>query len=686
MNQPGPSDPSFGPDDEPGDEPAPELLHEPIGHELTARDFFGPTWIDRVRPWLVLAIPLVPIAAALLAGLPFGRWRTLQDVLVSTDPATLVPGMRLDLEPWITVIPRWLDTAVIAAAIGVLTWFWRGGTRGFGFFAGLAAFSLSLLIEGARWFKPGELPDFRDPLIAAAVAFAVWRLLRLSREQPVTPLPRYGPCRTRRRILIRFLFGWVLLGLAAVAASVAPVINLYGYPPTQAAAHIATLREGHIGLAGVLATSAEQTSELVGLTRWLWTANELAHRDDLPYPSWAGAGAAHDGVLPGGQLRSVTTVEALRQAVGAAMPGDVILLQPGTYPLRGNYLAFTRPGTAAAPIIVRAPRLGLAILESELSEGLKVQAPHWRFENLVLRGVCTDDSACDNGFHITGAAEDTVLHNLRVEDFNAQIKINGENGQFPDGGRIEFTTLIDTHTRKTANPVTPIDLVGADGWVIQDNLIADFVKASGNATSYGAFAKGASHGTVFTRDVVLCEWHLRGVEGETVGLSFGGGGTEWALRRDGGHTGYEHSDGVMAENLIAFCSDDGIYLNRAANSAVRHNTLLATAGIEVRFAESTARLDGNLVDGSIRAHDDGMFWGDGNQAGTLTSMFLGRNPVRALFVDPARLDLRWRALPELVRPDTGVDLCGAEWTQPAPAGAFQDFRKCDLSVQPATGK
>ncbi len=151
----------------------------------------------------------------------------------------------------------------------------------------------------------------------------------------------------------------------------------------------------------------------------------------------------------------------------------------------------------------------------------------------MLKGVCTDDGTCDNGFHIVGAAAHTVLHNLRILDFNAQIKINGEGGQFPDDGRIEHSTLLDTHARQTGASVTPIDLVAANGWAIEDNLIADFVKLGGNDVSYGAFAKGAARGTVFSRNVVLCEWSLHAPNGESIGLSFGGGGTR--KRSDAGY-------------------------------------------------------------------------------------------------------------------------------------------------------
>ena len=89
-----------------------------------------------------------------------------------------------------------------------------------------------------------------------------------------------------------------------------------------------------------------------------------------------------------------------------------------------------------------------------------------------------------------------------------------------------------------------------------------------------------------------------------------------------------------------------------------------------------------MVDGPIRARDDGLFWEDGNESGSLAGMFLGRNPVRGFFEDPARLDLRWRRLPALVATEPGVDLCGAAWTALSPAGAFRDFRACGAAEKP----
>jgi parallel beta-helix repeat protein len=622
---------------------------------------------------LVLALP---VAAALAAGLPFGGWRSPIEVAQSTDPFALLPGLHPGLGPLSVTIRYWAIAAALGAATGALTWLWRGGAAGFGFFAACAAFSLSLLIEVVRWFKPGQLPDLHDPLIAALVAPLIWRILRFLPTQPVTPLPRHGPWRTRWRVLSRFILMGCLLGLLAATAGAVPGVLNLGLTPVQIAVQVTRLPEGRTSTSGVVTRIIASAFDRIGLGPWLQAANRIDRSNDLALPDWSGAGTSHDGVLPDGRLRPVTSIETLRQAIDSAAPGDVILLQPGVYRIAKSYVTVARPGTADAPITLRAPRLGSVTLESELPEAFKVDAPYWQFENLVLKGVCADDGACDNGIHIVGRAEHTVIHNLRIEDFNAQIKINGENGQFPDDGRIAQTTLIDTHARRTDAPVTPIDLVAANRWAIEDNLIADFVKIGGNHVSYGAYAKGAAHGTVFTRNVVLCEWRLHDPVNLAIGLSFGGGGTGLSFTRDQGRSGYEHADGAMTDNLIAFCSDDGIYLNRAANNVIRHNTLIATSGIDVRYPESIADVEANLVDGPIRARDDGLFWEDGNESGSLAGMFLGRNPVRAFFTDAARLDLRWRHLPTLVGTEPGVDLCGADWTALSPAGAFRDFRAC----------
>jgi hypothetical protein len=179
--------------------------------------------------------------------------------------------------------------------------------------------------------------------------------------------------------------------------------------------------------------------------------------------------------------------------------------------------------------------------------------------------------------------------------------------------------------------------------------------------------------------VVLCEWRLRGYPGERIGLSFGGGGSDRRIRRDRGHSGYEQADATMRDNLVAFCSDDGIYINRAPGSILSHNTLIDTAGIDVRFPVSLVQLNDNLVDGPIRARDDALLWSSGDWSSSLLGLFLGRHPLRALFADPAGLDLRWRDQPKRddgAMSSVALDLCGRPRQGHALPGAFDDFAAC----------
>jgi nitrous oxidase accessory protein NosD len=353
---------------------------------------------------------------------------------------------------------------------------------------------------------------------------------------------------------------------------------------------------------------------------------------------------------------------------------------PGVYRFSGRGITVHRAGRAGAPITLRAETPGTVTLEFELLEGIHVSAPHWVFENLTIVGVCRDHGACEHAFHVVGGATHVVIRNNDLRDFNAHVKINGSGGRFPDDGRIEGNRITNAAPRATDAPVTPIDIVAASGWRIEGNLIADFVKAGGDRTSYGGFAKGGGGGNVFARNVVLCEHRLRGADGgkgRRVGLSFGGGGSDLRACRDG-RCAVEHERGVMRENLIASCSDEGIYINRAAQTQLVHNTVLDTAGISVRFGESAVQLAGNLSDAPIRVRDGATTVGENNLTSSLPAMYSGLSRVRAMFANADELDLRWANAAPLNEhePGAGVDLCGEPRPAAAAYGAFEDIGRC----------
>nr|WP_267498708.1 right-handed parallel beta-helix repeat-containing protein [Massilia sp. IC2-278] len=381
----------------------------------------------------------------------------------------------------------------------------------------------------------------------------------------------------------------------------------------------------------------------------------------------------------GGNARPVATVEEARRALAAAAPGDVITFLPGSYAVKGKLFA-SRPGSAEAPIVVRAALPGTVRIAFDSAEGFVVSAPYWRFENLGIRGACRYDDNCQHAFHVVGNAHHFIARNNTLADFNAHFKINGEKGAFPDHGLIESNTLSNTGARRTARPVTPIDLVGASDWTVRANIIRDFVKGSGDRISYGAYAKGGAQRTVFERNVVLCEEKLLGERGQRIGLSFGGGGTGKRYCRDR-QCITEHDAGTMRANLVAGCSDVGMYLNSAAGTRIVDNTLLDTAGVQVRFPTSSATFEGNLVDGPIRSDAGGVVRLGENLVTPIWQLYLGRHPQRALFADSARVDLRWQeGPPRRQAGEPGSDLCGRERGAQRAFGAFEDFRQCLRAV------
>jgi hypothetical protein len=225
--------------------------------------------------------------------------------------------------------------------------------------------------------------------------------------------------------------------------------------------------------------------------------------------------------------------------------------------------------------------------------------------------------------------------------------------------------------------VTPIDMVGVNRWTVRRNLISDFIKAGGDRISYGAFAKGGGSHNVFEQNVVLCESRLQGLAGQRVGLSLGGGGTGKEFCRDRKCI-TEQDQGVIRANLIAACSDDGIYLNSAAGSRILHNTLIDTAGVEVRFAASIAYLEGNLVDGAIRSRNDGVMHLSDNTATPISALYVGYHPVRQLFARADRFELEWNgAAPRRQAGGPALpDLCGGARPAAPALGAFEDFGAC----------
>jgi hypothetical protein len=471
-----------------------------------------------------------------------------------------------------------------------------------------------------------------------------------------------------RRILRNLLILSLLAGIAAGAA--VWYLQSAGIAPRALAMYIERRAEGHRPL----------VVDSVGLVARVLTALDRGDGPALALPALS-VGAqpqAVDADLAGREVLLGTSAE-VRSAIEQARPGDVLTLLPGRYRF-GQTLALAQPGRPDSRITLRAREPGSVMIEFDTVQGFMVTGSDWQVENLTIHGTCASHPDCEHAFHVVGGAQRFAALNNTISDFNAHFKINGEEGRFPDGGLIEGNTLTNGSVRQTDSSVTPIDMVGVNRWIVRRNLISDFVKAGGDRISYGAFAKGGGAHNVFEGNIVLCEARLRGFPGQRVGLSLGGGGTGKEFCRD--HRCITEQDqSVIQANLVAACSDVGIYLNSAPGSKVLHNTLIDTVGIDVRFAETVAEVSGNLVDGAIRARNGAVIHLGENWDTPTALLYAGYHPVRNLFA--GALDLGWEgALPRHQRPAGLPDLCGGERPAQAALGAFEDFSRCRRGLPP----
>ncbi len=470
---------------------------------------------------------------------------------------------------------------------------------------------------------------------------------------------------------------FAVCGLLLAAGAWSWAVETLDVPPRALASHVERRALGHN--AAVLSISSYLARFLLRLDR-----------ADAPQPEGYEQGIGGDtnadmpsrsSNAPNKVVLVATAADAIR-AIEQAQPGDAITFIPGTYRFAARGIAANRAGTAAAAIQVRADRPATVTLEFDMTEGFVVSEPYWTFENLNIRGVCARHADCEHAFHVVARAHHFVARNNNISDFNAHFKINGAGAVFPDGGLIDGNTLSNRGVRQTDSSVTPIDLVAASHWTIRGNRISDFSKSGSDRTSYGAFAKGGGAGNVFERNIVVCEHLVRGEPGYRVGIALGGGGTGKEYCRDT-RCITEQDGGSIHTNLIMSCSDDGIYINRSATSRVVHNTLVDTGGIAVRFAQSSAEVEGNLVDGAIRSRDDGVIHASDNIDTSMTRLYLGSHPVRGMFRDLATLS--WSETPP--RRQRGekptLDLCGMQRPSNPTYGAFEDFSRCKLGQAPA---
>ena len=347
------------------------------------------------------------------------------------------------------------------------------------------------------------------------------------------------------------------------------------------------------------------------------------------------ATALNESIAGISQHLRVDNPQAIRQALREAKAGTRILVAPGLYPFEQN-LTLGNDARSDAPLVLTAERPGTVWFQFSQLNGIVVDRPHWVFENLDIRGVCANPGSCEHAFHVVGRGAFTTIRNNRIIDFNAHVKINGSREAWPDHGLLARNTLANSSPRSVYAPVVAFDLVGANHWRVQDNLIRDIVHTSAKQTTYGIYMKGASQGGRIERNLVICSSTNISKPGVRVGISFGGGGTAPAYCRDRSCASYEHRLGLAANNIVAHCNDTGIDVNRSSDIHLAHNTIINTSGIALRGNPTQARIYGNLYEGRLVARD-------GAQMETYWNEKMNASRT---FSDADALALTWRVPPD----------------------------------------
>lgn len=362
----------------------------------------------------------------------------------------------------------------------------------------------------------------------------------------------------------------------------------------------------------------------------------------------------------------VANVFELQSAMKQVVAGQRIEILPGVYRI-GSILGVKNSGTAEKPIQVFATQAGSVLIEVTSSEAFQLNQAHWHFENLHIRGICDVHDYCEHAFHVVGKAQHFTLRNNLIEDFAAHIKVNGYRDEWPDDGLIELNTLRNSGPRHTQRPVTPIDIVGASRWRVQDNYVANFAKGDPRASSFGIFMKGAGFGGRIERNLVVCSTSEMSAPGTRVGISFGGGESGPQYCRDK-QCVTEHEGGRAINNIIAHCNDMGIDINRSAQSFVAHNTLINTGGIDVRGDKASAVLFGNLYEGIARAR----------KGGSLREQFPEHRSLTKVFDSPDALILSFKTTPERIPRHKHVvdDFCRKPRAEGTLPGAIEDNSGC----------
>ncbi len=274
-----------------------------------------------------------------------------------------------------------------------------------------------------------------------------------------------------------------------------------------------------------------------------------------------------------GVLRTVrvNSVQAMRDAMNQARPGDLIRIAPGSYTLTQQFWIETR-GTAVNPIYLIADGVrGSVSFRSTGDESFNVGGGA---SYLVFEGFEVHDTQSDV-FHIQDGAHHITLRNLNLHDagFDGDVlKINQAHHV-----TIEGCDLARPGRRPSGNEAfwqEALDLVDVDDTIIRRNFIHDV----GNMAGY---VKGGSKRALIEENVI--DFQRGGADGNPIwGI---GGWTDAELLQS---EQYEAIDTIFRKNVIAHGAYGGLALFDAKNTLIENNLFLNNAAAIIQARAGNA--------------------------------------------------------------------------------------------------
>ncbi len=290
-------------------------------------------------------------------------------------------------------------------------------------------------------------------------------------------------------------------------------------------------------------------------------ASSIEADRDLPAPPTS-TPVTYPGVL---RTVRVSSVSALRAAIGDARPGDLIRIAPGSYALT-QQLWIDKQGTATNPIYIIADGVrSSAKFTSTGDESFNVGdgAAYIVFEGLEVHHTSNDV------FHVQDGAHHITLRNLYLHDAGDDgdvLKVNQAHHITIEGcelARPGRRTNGDESVWQEA-----LDLVDVDDAIIRRNFIHDV----GNMAGY---VKGGSKRALIEDNVI--DNQRGGIDGNPIwGI---GGSTDVELL---GGEQYEAIDTIFRHNVIAHGAYGGLALFDAKNTLVERNLFLNNAQVVVQ--------------------------------------------------------------------------------------------------------